>query len=1392
MDMKENSVSEDDSVREYIRVTPSTESFSREEASSQLSDLHSLEKKLDTAENGVLGSLVPSNLKKKPIEFEFLILSEGKDEPVQMYYSADGRLRTLENHLLEIYPETFTIERVELSLSKKMIEPVKFSRHEFLDRFESGDLLVDSTDLVKDDQIPSSEDRERGVSVESSELNQPAEKSNTLSGGGRTGDIKQVDFSSSSELPEESIDNPENLPVVLETEVPDTASKNLPVRAPESHPEPARKIRVDEGVIVLDPPSEIPNEGPLTQLDRPTLAEDGMIYARPTVEKTYPEAIQWQGKGKRKKDWMTTLRTAGLTDKEAMRNKISEEDETSVLSAVISHLTRAESPLAFQVLFQPKEDWSVEASKRKEDLRQQRDTLLESFLTSILPSGEGAEEMEEVDLEESSRSKHQSGQRRRQDDVGQRIAQISNKVPRRTFEVNIRAVSAIPPSNAGETGDSKREPMREKRDSVDRVLKDLMPVLDKFDGNFYEIEGRRAGQETSLISSVPTSYQVLEQVLEREMDTQTDASIGKRVLSSTRERPEIVMNSSELSALIISPGGEEMSIDAFRDAHGSQKSDTPLTLPKPDLLEKFDEGMKIGYPIDKQMEPSSDPIALPERLLPLHYARFASTGSGKSIAVIQDILSINDEVSGPVILVDPKGDGMCEDYLQTHYAQYGSLDDVLYLEIPDIVPRVSFFDIRPSLEAGRNRESAIQDKISHFHELMEVVMGKEEYRAAYVATDILSFLIESLFDGQHGGDAFTLDELYEAAREMQQEQRVPRSSNSARDIETVLSRHFEKPEKDFQQSMSAVLSRLEKLKQNPHVYRMLNSVAEWDEEAGDYTEESSILSFKDYLDEDIVFLLDIGDLREESKHAVTLILLSQLWDSVQERKRDRGTDYENIVNLIIEEAAPVASSELVYNQLLPQARSFGLSMGLVMQYPSQVREKNERAYGEILNDVHTKLVGPIEFEPDLGEILEFEDMTAQEMQNKITSLPRGEWIASLPSPVFGDRSPVPFSLKSMPIPAGHPESSYKLEDAEEIRFEQAELVRCKERTERHFGIEASSADGLLSEPEERTIGTSGETGRSTSTEESSEEKKSISTSLEADSSTGGVNVLESIDEASFSEATDESRNRNSQGSGTGNLGGQSGDQQVLDVGLGKPDDIPASTLSEKGLSREDVEFLQTVVDAMNNQLSGYDLTESMNSFKNEYDDIHIEELIDLDFLEKHRVARRVYFTVLPDGREFIDCPLAVGDGQGDLGEHTPHKVGVELLCKYFDIEGYGARTQKYHQENDDTVFDAASWDDQGEIQAVGEVETSSNNPESVIRDYEKLVDSGASDVIWVFDNHKTAAEVIEILVEEDFMEADLPSTAKRSSTAIKNYIADQDFEGMTEAWTISQIDNKVK
>lgn len=108
-------------------------------------------------------------------------------------------------------------------------------------------------------------------------------------------------------------------------------------------------------------------------------------------------------------------------------------------------------------------------------------------------------------------------------------------------------------------------------------------------------------------------------------------------------------------------------------------------------------------------------------------------------------------------------------------------------------------------------------------------------------------------------------------------------------------------------------------------------------------------------------------------------------------------------------------------------------------------------------------------------------------------------------------------------------------------------------------------------------------------------------------------------------------------------------------------------LKDYGITRDEAEFMQAVVKAMNGEMDGYNLTESMSSTIKTLYDIDDDKLQALGYLKLHTgVARRRYYTVTPTGQRACRMTKKHGFDIGDPGDDTPHRVGVALTRQYYE------------------------------------------------------------------------------------------------------------------------------
>ncbi|ELY84398.1 primase-like DNA-binding domain-containing protein [Natrinema gari] len=953
-------------MREYLRVTPTSEQFAQERLPKAVESLHKL---TATDSTGLADKLNPFHSETPP-RFEFLALSEGADEPVEFYYGADDHVDTLKKRLRSIYPETFDIEHVEVDVASRLLQPVEFDREAFVEQYESGGL-----------QYEFGPDEHYDLGTDDDSQAEPADVESAVDGG------------TAADLSTDHI------------------------------------VKVGDTGLELAPPAAIPRDKPVTTLAKPTITSEGTVLARPATDTVSPLGIRWQGSATRKQDWMTSL--APFTGDNGDDSPEAVDQPGGALASLVDDLTEASAPLAFQVVFQQRDSWQGDADVRTEDIIDGRDTWPQRVLGPLLEPDDGS----------NSRSREELRGTR-----ADRVGAIEAKHAKRSFTANIRALGV--PSDEDE------------REALDKRLQSLGSVFNTLDGPCYKIRAERL-RDNGLRQAKKEQHArtALHRLLDRELTT-----------GRGKTRPEFVLDGRELANFVVVPSSEQLSVEGARGTRAEQQSRNPLARPHQDIMSEFREGVAIGYALDDTGDPEDVPTRIPPRLLPMHYGRFGTTGSGKSKALINDLLSLYDTTEGPNIIIIPKNDDMAQNYMRAHARRFGMTDlkeNVVHFPIPDVLPGFSFFDLEPSLESGRRREDAVRRKADHYEEILKLVMDEERYKRATVAPTLIKTLITALFDEEYGREngqyrestdyfahrqlEHVVDQLWEAGPPQPNLADAPRSSDE--EVARMIRRQFQHDSTTFDNVMGGVTHRLNYISQNPHLRRIFNN-----------TENQ--FDFREVLDDNQVILFALGDLRDEAARIMTGMILTNLDDALKDRKRDL-TQYPDdyVVNLLVDEAASVVVSDIM-NDLLEKGRGFRLSVGLSMQFPEQLEaEGGRKVYMNALNNIGTSLVSKISVDRELARAMAHEDMDPADFANRIRSLPRGEWIASVPSPTFGETGPYPFSLKPLDIPPGHPESEYPLTEREEEQFTET-LASIHEDISDDYGVPAESAVSTESTPAE--------------------------------------------------------------------------------------------------------------------------------------------------------------------------------------------------------------------------------------------------------------------------------------------------------------------------------------
>ncbi|WP_318571279.1 hypothetical protein [Salinigranum marinum] len=1089
-----------------------------------------------------------------------------------------------------------------------------------------------------------------------------------------------------------------------------------------------------------------------------------------------PAMARWSGVETKNNDWMTLLSRFSEVTLD------SEDAYRSPLTVLLEQALGTDEPFVYQVIFSPKHDWTKEAEHHKRNLKMGTTGMWSAFKQEFAATLLGTSEEERRQRHRPDTPEQIGGTISGPDASGQstqhsRMGQIDLKQPAVTFDVSLRA--------AGDTA----------------VINGITGAFTALSGPYYGIEGDALGPS------------------DREYQCLTEATFGRAGFRDrfTDATPIIVASPDELANFVTVPSTGALPKPSRGASGGAPDVRSPLTATDEELLGQFNTGMCIGEAETASPSRPNIPIRLTAGQLVHHIIRAATTGSGKTTAMINDGLTAYDELDGPIFIFDKKGGSMCAEYKRAHFHRFGDLDDIVHLPVPGPngeLPAFPFFDIRPQLAAGLSRESAVQEKVDRYNELLTYVLGEEQHNQAFVAQEILSNLIVALFDPVHGEDAFAISDLLAAATRMQTDHRIPEVSDP--ELHATLTRHFHAEERRFATSIDAVMNRITKLKERDFIWRMLNFVPEWNDDIDAYVENQMLFDLHELLDSKKVVLIDTGELRPASSNLFTVLLLDYLWSWVRLRKRmtrdvtDSAEGY--CVNLIIDEAAPIMQASLVRDEMIPDAREFALAFELIVHFPEQVKRDalDTRAYKEILRNINTKLIGKLAVDDELATTLFHEELDTIELSNRVASLPRGEWLAQLPDTGFMTDTPELVTLKPLPIPLGHsdsdapvdagtysPDADVTYREADALQWSRTRFSYClvpgvnsppdaAQRAAR-YGTGSLNSDAIRSES----------ASDSTTSDSSHSNDTTPSHSTEADSSTDPTASLAgspaSEDDLSHGERADDHSGGASNeygtvlGTGTAtpspstpppDASTDSAADPSTDDGSATTDGPAQGTPAAKeshSLTLAEQQFLRDVIKGLNGELEGYDLTQSMTTIRNGVDgEIDEDRLVEMGYLELQSVNTRKYYYVTPAGQDAVDRTIYSGRNNGDPFEKTVHKVYVEYTARHLRNQGLLVETY-YEPMAGGMIFDVAAFlpgDGDGRTLAVIAEVVTNIRPDLMIKHYDDLASFDGVRKMWVVPHTDVAHEIIRVLADAGRLQTvphrDVENYARLSEQAFEN------------------------
>jgi len=1062
-----------------------------------------------------------------------------------------------------------------------------------------------------------------------------------------------------------------------------------------------------------------------------TIAPDHVLHSDP---ETPPVGLEFRPRLAHRKDWQTRLTRFSEFYGDSAHQRIP-------LTSVVETMASSSVPMVFQCLCRPREDWTPAADERCLDIERKQDSLPGKLINSLV----GKPDPDEVELTESER---------------RRIEELRERDTRRCFDLFIRAI-ALP------------------RDATERE----------------EAHTRIADLETAFAPVGHTTYDIEAVHVDENDATQLLESIRERTVTRRRlpwRRRPVVADPEEIGSFCL-VDGTALTTGARRalgvtPGERTRVPDPPLS----ELASYQGPGLTLG--LQETSRATQQPLRLPPTLQALHTAWFGKTGSGKSTALLNAILDNHEATDGASILIDPKGDGMPEEYLRAHYARYGSLENVLYFDCATLLPAFSFFDIRPDLDAGISRTTAVEDRTDHYIEILTQLMGRDRFEQAVRSPDVIRYLVKAMFDPINGADAFSHRDLHGEARRMHERQSAPAVSDD--DLERMLGGLVANRARTFDEIMAGVANRIEKIPVDQRLARIFDHVPDLDRSdsaphSGMYASSSDPhFDLAHYLDEDVVVIFDTGGLRSEAQRVLALVILSNLWSALRRRKRVDGstapgsgdtTDEhssdppaaesgDSLVTLYVEEASSIAVSQLL-KRLLSQSRGFDCAVTLAMQFPAQLREADETAYEEILNNVSTIVTGNVPFDRGLANRLATDDMPAVEVGNRLRALRRGQWLCSLPAQ-FDAPEPRPFVLESAPLPPGDAAGSRPLSPGEEVLFEAA-VSAVEAHTLESAGLTVSVPSGTDSEPSEidpslvRVDSALPHTRRLPPTVEyegPTHALRCTECDSRYDPSLDGM--LRAIECCASLAAVDRD------------------DIPICELNLKlSPDEREASDWHDHQLM-----FLQAVYNAQQLRYhpSEYDLLRDSMLRIQEYVGIDadaIEDLIEADLLRHDSDHPHRLYTVTAAGRQAIGegyrKGVDFGHGKGDLDESSLHVLAVEVGRRYLEAE-YVADPDSpvvdvipyYELDGEDTTtvpaslamgsdaesvseaadaynnrrLDVAGLDETGTVVIAIEAERINHDARKAIpEDFDKMAACDPEEAIWIVTRQADAHTILEAL-----------------------------------------------
>ena len=202
-----------------------------------------------------------------------------------------------------------------------------------------------------------------------------------------------------------------------------------------------------------------------------------------------------------------------------------------------------------------------------------------------------------------------------------------------------------------------------------------------------------------------------------------------------------------------------------------------------------------------------------------------------------------------------------------------------------------------------------------------------------------------------------------------------------------------------------------------------------------------------------------------------------------------------------------------------------------------------------------------------------------------------------------------------------------------------------------------------------------------------------------------------------------------------------------------------------GLSDTEAMFLRTLIDAYNRD-NDYPIECPMNRhLKDRFDGIRVTDLEEREFIKQHNLGRLgAWYTPTSKAQQAVNRSCRAGEGKGDRGEDTPHRLMTFLTARYFETLPEVDRARVYYPVGEgeyEGLIDAVGLDEDRTPVHIAEIEGGeknqvsgtnverwgTNNSTSVAKDYMQMASTDA-EAWWITRNTKVAERVMQHLINE--------------------------------------------